>query len=120
MFENRVLRRIYDLQRDGGTGGWRKDTEKLRDFYFSPSIIRIIKSRRMKLAGHVARMEETRTAYSSSVGKPGGKRPLSRPRRRLVDNIELELLEIVLGGVDWTGRDKRRAIVNAVMNLLIP
>jgi hypothetical protein len=87
VFENKVLR-IFGPKRDEVTGGWRKlHNEKLRDLYSSPSIIRIIKSRRMKWAGHVARMGKKRNAYTLLVGKPKGNRPLGRPRRRWVDNI---------------------------------
>jgi hypothetical protein len=85
---------------------------------------RIIKSRRMRWAGHVARMGEKRSAYRFSVGKPEGKRPLGRPRRRWVDSIKMDLLEIGWGSVDWIGlaqdRDKWRALVNVVMNLRVP
>jgi hypothetical protein len=83
VFENRVLKRIFGPKRDEVTGEWRKlHKEELRDFYSSPSIIRIIKSRRLRWAGHVARIGEKRTAYRLLVGKPEGKRPLGRPRRR--------------------------------------
>jgi hypothetical protein len=92
--------------------------------YSSPSIIRIIKSRRMRLVGHVAQRGEKRNAYRLLVGKPEGKRPLGRPRCRWVDNIKMDLLEIGWGGVDWIGlaqdRDRWRALVNAVMNLRVP
>jgi hypothetical protein len=98
-------------------GGWRKlHNEELRDLYSSPSIIRIIKSRRMRWAGHVARMGEKKNAYRLMVGKPEGKRTLGRPRHRWVDNIKMDLLEIGLGGVDWIAlaqdRDKWRALVS--------
>jgi hypothetical protein len=69
--------------------------------YFSPSIIRMIKSRRMRWEGHVARMGEKRNAYRILVGKPEGKRPLGRPRRRWVDNIKIDLREIGWDGMDW-------------------
>jgi hypothetical protein len=99
VFENRVLMRIFGPKRDGVMGGWRKlHNEELHDLYSSPSIIRIIKSKRMRLAGHVARMKEKRTVYRLLVGKPEGK----RPRRRWIDNIMMDLLEMRLGGVDWT------------------
>jgi hypothetical protein len=93
------------------TGGWRKLlNEKLHDLYSSPSIIRINKSRWMKWAGHVARMGEKRNAYRLLVGKPKGNIPLGRPRRRWVDDIKINLLEIGWGGVDSIGlaqdRDK--------------
>jgi hypothetical protein len=83
VFENRVLRRIFGPKSDGVTGGWRKlHDEELHNLYSSPSIIRVIKLWRMKLAGHVARMGEKRNAYRLLVGKPEGKTPLGRPRRR--------------------------------------
>jgi hypothetical protein len=81
VFENRVLRRIFGLKRDEVTGGWRKlHNEELHSLYSSPSIIRMIESRRMRWAGHVARMGRRWNAYSILVGKPEGKRPLGRPR----------------------------------------
>jgi hypothetical protein len=90
----------------------------------SPSIIRMIKSRRMRWAGYVARMGEKRNAYRILVGKPGGKRPLGRPRRRCVDNIKMDLREIGWDGMDWIhlaqDRDRWRASVNTVMNLRVP
>jgi hypothetical protein len=83
MFENRVLRRIFGPKRDEVTGGWRKlHSEELHGLYSSPSIVRVIKARRMKWAGHVARMGEVRGAYSILVERPEGRRPLGRPRRR--------------------------------------
>jgi hypothetical protein len=83
VFENRVLRRIFGPKRDEVTGSWRKlHNEELRDLNSSPNIIRIIKSRKMRWVGHVARMGEKRNAYRLLVGKPKGKRPLGRPRRR--------------------------------------
>jgi hypothetical protein len=95
--------------------------EELHNLYSSPNIIRMIKSRRMRWAGHVARMGETRTASRILVGKPEGKRPLGRLRRRWVDNIKMDLGEIGWDGVDWIelaqDRDQWRALVNTVMNL---
>jgi hypothetical protein len=107
------------------TGGWRKlHNQELRDLYSSPRIIRIIKSRRMRWAGHVARMGEKRNAYRLLMGKPEGEIPLGRPRRRWVDNNKINLLEIGWGGVDCIGlaqdRGKWRVLVNAVMNLQVP
>jgi hypothetical protein len=86
------LRRIFGPKRDEETGSWRKlHNEELHKLYSSPSIIRIIKSRRLRWAGHVARMGENRNVYRILVGMPEGKRPLGRPRRRWVDNIKLDL-----------------------------
>jgi hypothetical protein len=84
----------------------------------------MIKSRRMRWAGHVARMGEKRNAYRILVGKPEGKRPLARPRRRLVDNIKMDLRELGWDGMDWIDlaqdRDYWMALVNTVMNLQVP
>jgi hypothetical protein len=83
VFENRVLSRIFDPKRDKVTGGWRKlHNGELHNLYSSPSIIRMIKSMRLRWAGHVSRMGVKRNAYRILVGKPEGKRPLGRPRRR--------------------------------------
>jgi hypothetical protein len=107
------------------TGGWKKlHNEELHNLYSSPSIITIIKSRRMRGVGHVARMGEKRNVYMLLVGKPEGKRPLGRQRRSWTDNIKLDLLEIELSVVDWIGlaqdRYRWRALVNSVMNLRVP
>jgi hypothetical protein len=102
VFENMMLRRIFRPKGDEMTGEWRTlHNEELHDFYSSPSIIRIMKARRTRWAGHVARTREKRNAYKLLVGKPDGKRPLGRPRRRLVDNIWMDLVEV--DGVMWTG-----------------
>jgi hypothetical protein len=102
----------------------RSDYEELRDLYSSPSIIKVIKARRTRWAGHVAHMGEVRGAYSILVGRPEGRRPLGRPRRRWEDNIKLDLREIWFGGVDWIhwaqDRDRWRALVKTVMNLRVP
>ena len=91
-FENRVLRRIFGLKTDGVTGEWRKlHNEELNDLYSSPSIVRVIKSRRLRWAGHVACMEERRGVHKVLVVKPDGKRPLWKPRRRWEDNIKMDL-----------------------------
>jgi hypothetical protein len=101
VLENMVPRRILGPKRDGVTGGWRKlHNEKLHNLYSSPAIIRIIKSRRMRWAGRVAQVGEKRNVYRLLVGKPEGKRPLGRPRRRRMNNIKTNLLEIGLVGVD--------------------
>jgi hypothetical protein len=112
-------------KRAGVMGGWRKlYNVELHNLYSSPSIIRIIKSRRMKWVGHVARIGEKRNVCRLLVGKPEGKRPLGRQRRKWIDNIKMDLLEIGWGGVDLIGlaqdRYRWRALVNAVMNLRVP
>jgi hypothetical protein len=124
VFENRVLRRIFGPKRDEVTGKRRKlHNGELHNLYSSPDIIRQIKSRRMRWAGHVARMGGGRNVYRVLVGKPVGKRPLGRPTRRWEDGIKMDLREIGLGGVEWIhlvqDRDRRRAVVNAVMNLRV-
>jgi hypothetical protein len=104
VFENRVLRRIFGPKRDEVTGECRKLlNEELRDLYSSPNIIRIMKPRRMRWAGHVARIWENKNACRLLVGKPEGKRLLRRPRRRWVDNIRMDLGEVGWGDVDWIG-----------------
>jgi hypothetical protein len=120
-----VLRRIFGRKRDRVTVGWRKlHNEELHNLYSSPSIIRIIKLRRMRCAGHVARMGEKRNMYRLLVGKPEGKRPLGRPRLRWIGNIKMDLLEIGLKVADWIGLSQGtyrwRALVNSVMNLRVP
>jgi hypothetical protein len=100
--ENRVLRRKSGPKRDEVTGGWRKlHNEKLHNLYSSPSVIRMVKSRRMRWAWHVARMGEKRNEYRILVGKPEGKRPLRKPRRRWVDNIKMDLRAIGWGGMNY-------------------
>ena len=95
MFENRALRRIFGPKRDGLTGEWRKlHNEELNDLYSSPNIVRVVKSRRMRWAEHVARMKEGRGVHKVLVGKPDGKRPWGRPRRRWEDNIKMDLQEV--------------------------
>jgi hypothetical protein len=92
VFENRVLRRIFGPKRDKVTGEWRRlHNEELNDLYSSLNIIRVIKSRRMRWAGHVARMGEGRGAYRILVGRPERRRPLGKPRRRWEDNIKMDL-----------------------------
>jgi len=111
-------------KRDEVTGEWRKlHNEELRDLYSLPNIVRVLKSRRMRWAGHVARIEEGRGVHRVLVGKPEGKRPLVRPRRRWEDNINMGLWEVE-GGGDWMDlaqdRDRWRALVNMVMNFRVP
>jgi hypothetical protein len=103
VFENRVLTRIFGPKRDEVMGEWRRlHNEELPDLYSSPSISRIIKLKRMRWAGHVARMGEKRNVYRILVGKPEGKRLLGRPRHRWVD-IKMDLGEVRCGDVDWIG-----------------
>jgi hypothetical protein len=125
VFENRVLKRIFVPKWDGVTGGWRKlHNEEFHTLYSSPNIIKIIKSRRMRWAEHVARMGEKRNVYRLLVGKPEGRRPLGRPRRMWIDTIKIDLLEIGLSVVDWIGlvqdRYRWRALVDMAMNLRVP
>jgi len=106
------------------TGEWRGlHNEELNDFYSSPNIVRLIKSRRMRWAGHVARFGEERGVYIVLVGKPEGRRPLRRPRRRCVD-IRMDIQEVGCVYMDWIGltqdRDRWRTLVIAVMNLRVP
>jgi len=104
VYENmhRVLRRIFGPKRDKVTGEWRKlHNEELNDLYCSSNIVQVIKSRRIRWTGHVARMGEGRGVYRVLVGKPEGKRPLGRPRHRWEDNIKMDLQEVGCGGMDW-------------------
>jgi hypothetical protein len=109
----------------GPAGEWRKlQNEELNDLYSSPDIVLVIKSRRMKWAGHVAHMGDKRVVYSVLVWKPEAKRPLGRPRLRWEDNIKMDVQEVRCGGMDWIelieDRDRWWAFVNAVMNFRVP
>jgi hypothetical protein len=119
-----VLRKIFGPKREKD-GSWRKlHNDELHDLYPSPNIVRVIKSRRMRWAGHVARMGEGRGAYRVLVGRPESKRPLGRPRRRWEDNIKMDLGEIGIDGANWIQlvQDSVQwwAFVNTVMNFLVP
>jgi len=125
VFENMVLRRIFGFRRDELTGEWRRlHNEKLNALYPSPNIVRVIKSRRMRWAGHVARMGEENGAYRVLVGKPEGRRPLGRPRCRWVDSTRMNLQEVECSYMDWIGlaqdRERWRTLVSAVMYLRVP
>jgi len=125
IIKNMVLRRIVGPRRDEVMGEWRRlHNEELNDLYSSPSIVQVIKSRRMRCAGHVACMGEEREVYRVLVGKLEGRRPLGRPRHRWVDNIRMDLQEVGRGYMDWIGlaqdRDRWRTLVSAVMNLQVP
>jgi hypothetical protein len=102
VFDNRVLRRIFGPTRDGMVGGWRKlHNEKFHNLYCSPSIIRTIKSRRMRWAGNVAGIGENRSGYRILLGETEGKRPLGRSRRRWENNSKVHLRELGWSCVDW-------------------
>ena len=102
MFENSVLRRMFGPRRYEVTREWRRlYNEELNSLYSSSNIVRMIKSRRLRWAGHAARMGERRVVYRVLVGKPERKRPLKRPRRRWEDNIKKDLQEIGCGGMEW-------------------
>ena len=104
LFENMVLRRIFGPKREEVKGEWRRlHNAELNDLYSSTNTVLVIKSTRMRWAGHVGRMGEKRGAYRVLVGKPEGKRPLGRPRRRWVDNIRMDLQKVGCGYVDWIG-----------------
>jgi len=120
-----VLRRIFEPRRDEVTGEWRRlHNEELIDLYSSPNIVRVIKPRRMRWVGYVARMGDERGVYRVLVEKPEGRRPLGKPRRRWVDNIRMDLEEVGCGCMNWIGlaqdRDRLRTLVSAVMNLRVP
>ena len=116
--------RIFGPRRDEVTGEWRRlHNEELNDLYSSPNIVRVIKSRRMRWAGHVACMGEGRGVYRVLVGKLEGRRPLGRPRHRWADIIRMDLQEVGCVYGDWIGlaqdRDRWRTLVSLVMNLRV-
>jgi len=124
VFENRVLRRVFGPKRDEVTGEWRKlHNEELSDLYSLPNIMRVVKSRRMRWAGHVACMGQGRGVHRVLVGRPEEKRPLGRPRRRWGDNIKMDLQEVGGSCEEWMelaeDRDRWRALVSTVMNLRV-
>ena len=119
------MRRIFGPRRDEVTGEWRRlHNEELNDLYSSPNIVRMIKWRRMRWVGHVARMDDERGVYRVLVGKLEGRRPLGRPKRRWMNNIRLDLQGVGCGYMDWIGlaqdRDRCRTLVSAVMNFRVP
>ena len=124
MFKYKELRKIPGAKRDKITGKWRKlHNAELHALYSSPNKIRSLKSRRLRWAGHVTRMEQSRIAYRVLVGKPEGKRPLGSPRHRWENNIKVDLREVGCDPGEWIDledRDQWRAYVRAVMNLRVP
>ncbi|KAJ4435871.1 hypothetical protein ANN_18491 [Periplaneta americana] len=125
VFENKVLRKLFGAKRDEVTGEWRKlHNTELHALYSLPDVIRNIKSRYLRWAGHVASMGESRNAFRVLVERPAGKRPLGRPRRRWEDNIKMDLREVGYDDRDWINlaqdRDQWRAYVRAAMNLRVP
>jgi len=125
VFEKKALRRIFGPMRDEVTGEWRKaHNEELNDLFSSPNIVQVVKSRRMRWAVNVACIAESRGVYRFLVGKPEGKMPFGRLRRRWDDNNKMDLQEVGCGGMDWieltVDRDRWQALVNAVMNLRVP
>ena len=109
--------KIFGPERDEVTGEWRKlHNEELNDLYSSPNIVRVIKSRRMRCAGHVARMGERRGVYRVLVAKREGKKPLGRPRRKWEDNIKMDLQEVRCGGMDWISGVPRNFFRGGVFN----
>jgi hypothetical protein len=124
VFENRVLRRVFGPKRDEVTGEWRKlHNEELNDLYSLPNIVRVVKSRRMRWAGHVARMGEDRGVHRVLMGKPECKRPLGRPRHRWEDNIKVDLQEVGEGRGDRMelaqDRDRWRALAGTVRDFRV-
>ena len=120
-----MLRRIFGPKRDEVTGEWRKlHNEEPNNLQSLPSIVWVIKSRRMTCAGHVAHMGESRGMYKVLVGKHEGRRPLGRSRCRWEDNVKMDFQEVGCGGMDWIDlahdKDRWQALVNAVMNLWVP
>ena len=124
LLQNMVLRRIFGPRKDEVTREWRRlHKEELNYLYSSPNSVWVIKSRRMGWAGHVARVDAGEGVYRVLVGKPEGRRPLGRPKRRWVDNIRMDFQEVGCGYMDWIGlvqdSDRWRSLVSAVVNIRV-
>jgi hypothetical protein len=124
VFENKLLRRIFGSRRDEVTGYCRRlYNVELNDLYSSRNIVRVIKSRRMRWAGHIARIGEEREVYRFLVGKTEGRRPLRRPSHRWVDNNRMDLHEVGCGYIKWIGlpqdRESWRTLVSVLMNVRV-
>jgi hypothetical protein len=119
-----MLRKIFGPKREGDGSLRKLHNDELHSLYSSPNIVKVIKSRRLRLAGHVARMGKGRGVYRVLVGRPERKRPLGRPRRGWADNIKMDLKEIGIDGANWIhlaqDRVQWRACVTMVMNLRVP
>ena len=125
VFEKKLIRKIFGAKKDEITGEWRKlHKAEQHALYSSPNIIRSLKSRRLRWAGHIAHMEQSRNVYRVLVGKPEGKRPLGRPRHRWEDNIKMDLRVVGCNPGEWIDlaedRDQWRAYVRVVMNFRVP
>jgi len=125
VFENRVLKKVFGPKRDEVTGECRKlHNEELNDLYSLPNIVRVVKSRRMRWGGHVARMGEDRGVHRVLVGKPEGKRPMGIPRRRWENNIKMDPQKVGGGRGDWMelvqDRDRWRTLVGRVRDFRVP
>jgi hypothetical protein len=123
ILENRVLRRIFGPNRDEVAGEWRRLHNEELNYLYSANIIRVMKSRRMRCAGHAARMGESRCVYRILVGRPEGRRLFGRPWHRREDKIKIDLQEVgwSMAWIDLgQDRDRWRDVVNAVMNLRVP
>jgi hypothetical protein len=123
VFENRVLRKIFGPKREEDGSQRKLHNDELHSLYSSLNIVRVIKLRRMRWAGQVVEMGVGRGVYRVLVGRPKGKRPLGRPRRRWDDNIKMDLMEVGIDGANWIqlaqDRVQWQAFVNMVMNLQV-
>ena len=115
VFENRILRRIFGPKKDANVEGNSLHNDELHSLYRSPNIARVIKSRRLRWAVHVATMEEGRSAFKILTGTPAGKRPLGRPRRRLMGNIRMDLKEVGINVRNWIDSAQNRNYLRVIV-----